>query len=137
MNKKIKTFLMVFVLFALFAMISTLKLSAAGIILDDNDNPDYSTVLGFENCSYEIIVDEQSGVGYVYYETRGQYEIVGTCEVFINDLINNIDYTLCYNGENSIGKIIITIDEYNTFVSFAEGDISNVFVEGIGVEIYQ
>ena len=136
MNKKIKSFLMLFVLFALFAIIGTLNVSAAGIILEDNDNPDFSTVLGIENCTYEIIIDDQAGIGYVYYETRGQYEIVGTCEVLINDIVRNTNYFLCNDADNSVGKLIITLDEFNTYVSFAEGDISNIFSVGMRVIIY-
>lgn len=135
MNKKIKTILMLFVLCALFTMFSTLDVSAKSITLDDNDNPDYVTVLGINDCTYEIKIDEESKIGYVYYETRGQYELIGTCEVLINDTVNNSNYILCYDGENSTGNIVITISEYDTYVSYAEGNISNIFSEGVNVII--
>lgn len=135
MNKKIKTILMLFVLCALFTMFSTLDVSAKSITLDDNDNPDYVTVLGINDCTYEIKIDEESKIGYVYYETRGQYELIGTCEVVVNDTVNNSNYILCYDGENSTGNMVITISEYDTFVSYAEGNISNIFSEGVNVII--
>lgn len=135
MNKKIKTILMLFVLCALFTMFSTLDVSAKSITLDDNDNPDYVTVLGINDCTYEIKIDEESKIGYVYYETRGQYELIGTCEVLINDTVNNSNYILCYDGENSTGNIVITIGAYDTYVSYAEGNISNIFSEGVNVII--
>ncbi len=135
MNKKIKTILMLFVLCALFTMFSTLDVSAKSITLDDNDNPDYVTVLGINDCTYEIKIDEESKIGYVYYETRGQYELIGTCEVLINDTVNNSNYILCYDGENSTGNIVITISEYDTYVSYAEGDIGSIYNVGVSVVI--
>lgn len=116
-------------------MFSTLNVSAKSITLDYNDNHDYVTVLGINDCTYEIKIDEESKIGYVYYETRGQYELIGTCEVLINDTVNNSNYILCYDGENSTGNIVITIGAYDTYVPYADGDLSNVFYIGCLVNI--
>lgn len=137
MNKKLKAFLMLFVLCALFTMFSTLNVSAKSIIYEDNDNPDYATALGINDCTYEIRIDEESKIGYVYFETRGQYELIGTCEVQVNDTVNNSNYILCYDEENSTGNIVITISEYDTYVSYVDGDISNAFYLGANVYIKQ
>lgn len=126
MNKKNKTVLMLFVLIALFSMFCTLKVNAARIVLEDNENPDYVTVLTINEDYYSIEIDEETGIGYFVRNYNNTYEVLGTCTVIKISRNNSEGEYICnsYEQDNYLGKIVINLTDNYGIVTYVDGNIS-------------
>lgn len=131
-----KRILKIFVLVLVFTLfIGTIKVNAARVTIVKDENPDRVDVLSLSNNEFYVSIDDETKIGYLINCVRGNEEIIGTCEIYVIDHVNDLNYTLCYDNENSVGSIIINIDEYGSYISNTTGDISNIFYSGLEVNI--
>ena len=131
MIKKGKFIFMFAVLFVVFTMLGTVAVNAANkIVFEDNDNPDYVTVLSLDNEMYTIEIDEETGIGYVIVSINGDEETLGTWTVVAIDSNNPNGNILCYDQNDSLGTMTIIITNENIgegYISVLTGELSNLF----------
>ena len=132
MFKKLLRFL-VFVVVAVLAVGYVSLNVAAGIIIVRDQNPDGVTVLTDEDEIYQIEVDENTGIGYVICVADNERLTLGTVEVTIIDGDKEPEL-LCSSGQNSMGTLVITIDD-DSVVTTSVGTISTIFGVGCVVNI--
>lgn len=126
MKKLFKLFVFALVL---FVTTSTLVVNAKPIIERDDDNPDGVTPLALVSGEYSMEIEEESGVGYVYYTANGETEVLGTCTIVLVDG-NNEAITIgnVAAGTVSYGSITIQLAENNKgYVQAVDGELANIF----------
>lgn len=131
--KKIAKFLLL--LMIMFFTISTIKVSAAKITIERDENPSGVAVASIYNDEYYIIIDENDNVGYLYYNSFNGEEILGTCTIILID--ENNDEIIIANSieKNAMGEIKIRIDYYSNsgVVIESKGKVNEYFYNNSNV----
>ncbi len=133
MKKKIFKILVIVLFLTLF--LGTTEVNAARVTIVKDENPERVDVLSLSNDEFYVNIDDDTEIGYLIHCFRDVEELIGTCEIFVVDLNESTSYLLCAADENSLGTIVISIDDNEQIITSVNGELSNIFYIGTNVVI--
>lgn len=130
--------LMIMTLGFMIFTISIIKVNAAKIKIEKDENPSGVAVASIYNDGYYVIVDDETLIGYVYHKSLYGEDLLGTCTIILvtEDCTEKI---IAYSKvENSLGKFKVSVNDFNDLegiIMEISGDVSFYFEENSNVII--